>query len=311
MIEANKPNNKKDGVIFNVQRYSVHDGPGIRTIVFLKGCPLRCQWCANPESQHRQPELAYNDYKCIGTAECSYCFKACPVGAIQEKEDKIQIDRDICTNCGSCADICPSKALNMYGRSIDAKEVLNTVEQDSIFYSRSGGGMTLSGGEPLLQADFATELLKEAKRRRINTTIETCGYAEWDKVEQVCEFVDNILFDIKSMDTVKHQEFTGVANEKILENFQKLCNRFPATPITVRTPIIPGFNDTEEDILAILDFIAGIPNVRYELLGYHRLGEPKYNYLGKDYPLSGVKPMPEDRLAVLKQLVQDRFNSRQ
>ncbi len=310
MIEATNGINKKNGIIFNIQRYSVHDGPGIRSIVFLKGCPLTCQWCANPESQHRQPELAYNDYKCIGTSECQYCLTICPAGAIQKNQDKIRIDRKLCTNCDLCADSCPSKALNMYGKSMSVNEVLDTVEQDSIFYSRSGGGMTLSGGEPLLQADFATELLKEAKRRRINTTIETCGYADWEKVEQVCQYVDNILFDIKSMDSSKHKEFTGVPNEKILDNFQRLCNRFPNTPITVRTPVIPGFNDTEQDIVAILNFIKGIPQVRYELLGYHRLGEPKYIYLGKDYLLSGVKPMAEDRLAVLKKLVQEHLGDK-
>ncbi|AQS57886.1 (2S)-3-sulfopropanediol dehydratase activating enzyme [Desulforamulus ferrireducens] len=310
MTEANTPKTKKDGIVFNIQRYSVHDGPGIRTIVFLKGCPLRCQWCANPESQQRQPELAYNDNKCIGTEECFYCFKACPVGAIQKKAEKIQVDRELCTNCGSCAASCPSQALNMYGKSMSAKEVLDTVEQDSIFYSRSGGGMTLSGGEPLSQADFATELLKEAKRRRINTTIETCGYADWEKLEQVCAYVDNILYDIKSMHPVKHQAFTGVSNERILENLKKLYSSFPNKAITVRTPVIPGFNDTEQDILAILDFIADMPGVHYELLGYHRLGEPKYNYLGKDYLLSGIMPLAQNRLAALKQLVQEHFNSR-
>ncbi len=310
MIEATNGTNKKNGIVFNIQRYSVHDGPGIRSIVFLKGCPLKCQWCANPESQHRQPELAYNDYKCIGTSECKYCLTICPAEAIQKNGDKIQIDRQLCTNCGLCADSCPSKALNMYGKSMSVNEVLHTVEQDSIFYSRSGGGMTLSGGEPLLQADFATELLKEAKRRRINTTIETCGYADWEKVEQVCQYVDNILFDLKSMDSGKHKEFTGVPNEKILDNFQRLCHHFPNTPMTVRTPVIPGFNDTEQDIFAILNFIKGISQVRYELLGYHRLGEPKYNYLGKDYLLGGVKPMAEDRLAVLKKLVQEHLGDK-
>lgn len=307
MQEANSFDKNKFGYTFNIQRYSVHDGPGIRTIVFLKGCPLRCRWCANPESQYLQPELAYNENKCIGTKECSFCFRACETGAIKEQDGKIAVDRALCTNCGKCAEACPSKALNMYGKLMSVQEVLNLVEQDSNFYARSGGGMTLSGGEPVLQADFARGLLAEAKRRRINTAIETCGYADWDKVEKVCELADTILYDIKCIDSAKHKEYTGVSNEIVLENFQKLCRCFPGKSILVRTPVIPGFNDTEEDILAIIELIKDFPGVQYELLGYHRLGEPKYTYMGKEYPLHGVAPLSERRLADLKKLVSERL----
>ncbi|MEG6523807.1 (2S)-3-sulfopropanediol dehydratase activating enzyme [Desulfotomaculum sp. 1211_IL3151] len=307
MSEANGYDKSKYGYIFNIQRYSVHDGPGIRTIVFLKGCPLKCQWCANPESQLLQPELAFNNNKCIGTKDCQYCFKVCAQGAIKEKENKIMVDREACNHCGECAEACPAKALTMYGNLKSVQEVLDMVEQDGNFYSRSGGGITLSGGEPILQSDFAIGLLKEAKRRRINTAIETCGYADWTKLEEVCQYVDTLLFDIKSMDAVKHKQYTGVSNDIILDNFKKLCEEFPGKSILVRTPVIPGFNDTEADILAIINFIKGNPNVKYELLAYHRLGEQKYSYIGKEYLLHGVTPLQEERILALKKLAKEKM----
>lgn len=308
MAETINFDKKKYGYVFNIQRYSVHDGPGIRTIVFLKGCPLQCQWCANPESQHVHPEVAFNKNKCIGVKDCGLCINVCQTGAIKTSPNNgIIINRELCNNCSSCADVCPSKALNMYGKVMAVNEVLNLVEQDSMFYARSGGGMTLSGGEPLLQADFAVELLKEAKRRRINTNIETCGFSVWENLDRACQYLDNIFYDIKCIDTDKHQQYTGVHNEKILQNLKKLCTEYPTKNVTVRTPVIPGFNDTEEDILAIIDLIKGFPNVKYELLAYHRLGEPKYGYIGKEYPLNGIPPMKEEQIAGLKKLVKEKL----
>lgn len=292
--------NKGQGYIFNVQHYSVHDGPGIRTIVFLKGCSLRCKWCSNPESQHTQPELAFNGNKCIGTAECGRCIQTCPQGSISEKDRKIKIDRQRCKTCFSCVEACPSQALNVFGKQQSVNDVIKAVESDSMFYSRSGGGMTLSGGEPLLQGDFAYELIKEAKRRRINTAIETCGFADWPVLAKVGSYLDSILFDIKSLDNERHQQFTGVSNEKILSNFTKLCETFPKLPKLVRTPVIPGFNDSIEDIKSIVNFIRGIPNIKYELLSYHRLGQPKYEYLDREYQLADIK-LDEDKIKILKE----------
>jgi pyruvate formate lyase activating enzyme len=292
------------GVVFNIQRYSLHDGPGIRTIVFLKGCPLRCRWCSNPESHRFEPELAYNEDKCIGTGECSLCIEECPSGAIQDHgHGFVRIDRGLCRECFGCAEACPSQALSVFGKPMMVDDVLAAVESDGIFYGRSGGGMTLSGGEPLAQARFTCELLKEAKSRRINTSMETCGFGEWKELEQACLHLDGILYDIKCIDTTRHKEFTGAPNKKILDNFLLLCDRFPGLPKRVRTPVIPGFNDREEDIEAVCHFIRDKPNCEYELLAYHRLGRPKYRYLGKDCVLTDVIP-DNERMTTLEKLKQ-------
>lgn len=301
----------KYGYVFNIQNYSVHDGPGIRTLVFLKGCPLKCKWCSNPESQKYNPELAYNSNKCIGIEECMWCIEICANGAITTdgngKNKIIQVDRNLCTNCLKCAEVCPSKALNVFGHLRSVNEVLDIVERESIFFARSGGGITLSGGEPLAQSNFAVALLKEAKRRRINTTIETCGYVPWEIMEKACHYLDNIYMDIKCIDPVKHKDFTGVSNGIILENFKKLTSCFPNIPVTVRTPVVPGFNDTKEDIMEIIDFIKGTPNVKYELLAYHSLGEAKYGYIGREYAMEKNK-VPEEQMNALKELVKQHIN---
>jgi len=299
---------KKYGYVFNIQHYSVHDGPGIRTIVFLKGCPLRCQWCSNPESQLQYPELGFNPSKCIGISKCLRCAEACIYGAVkqdQEEHDKISIDRQLCKECLHCTDACPSKALEVFGKQTSIDEIIQAVEKDSAFYTRSGGGLTFSGGEPLMQAEFITEVLKVARRRRINTTIETCGYAEWRQLAKVCQHLNSLIMDIKCIDSVKHKKFTNVSNDLILENFLKVCMEFPNLPILVRTPVIPGFNDSEEEIQAIVNFIKGRPNVRYELLPYHRLGQQKYSYLGKKYPLVGVK-LDDEKFTYLKGVANSR-----
>jgi len=297
----------KQGYIFNIQLFSVHDGPGIRTLVFLKGCPLRCKWCSNPESQKPLPELGYNSNKCIGVEKCTKCLDICPEGAISKgANDKIIIDRDLCTNCMLCADVCPSKALNIYGQLKSIKQVLNEVEKDSIFYARSGGGISLSGGEPLSQPEFAIELLKEAKNRRMNTAIETCGYTDWKNLEAACQYLNLLIYDIKCMDLEKHKKYTQANNELILENFEKVCDKYPDLPKLVRTPVIPGFNDNEDDIKEIIQFIKNKPNVEYELLSYHKLGTPKYEYLGRDYPLNDAK-LDEEKMNSLRKLVKNTF----
>ena len=295
------------GLVFNIQRYSVHDGPGIRTIVFLKGCPLACRWCSNPESQRGSPELAYNANKCIGDSECGLCLKVCPQGAVKKDGNgKVKRDRQLCVACFRCADACPAKALHVFGQQMTVREVLTAVEADGMFYSRSGGGITLSGGEPLAQGEFTVALLKEARRRRINTAIETCGLGDWEVLAAAGKYLNTIIFDIKCLDAGKHEEFTGASNAKILANFARVCEAFPTLPILARTPVIPGFNDNEQDIAAIAGFLADRTSVAYELLAYHRMGQPKYQYLGREYPLGDSK-LSDDKFKALKEIAKARM----
>ena len=281
---------KKKGLVFNIQKYSVHDGPGIRTIVFLKGCPLSCRWCSNPESQRLEPELAFNPGRCLTFSKCTRCLQACLRGAIiREADDSLRIERALCEGCPkNCAQACPAQGLIVYGEERSVDDVLKVVEQDAAFYTRSSGGMTLSGGEPLLQADFALALLRESRRRRIKTAVETCGMVPWRTLEAAAEHLNYVLYDIKHMDSAVHEEQTGRPNGAILENFRKLAELCPDKPILARTPVIPGFNDSEEAISAIAEFLLPYPNVRYEMLPYHRLGTQKYLFLDRVPPMEEV-----------------------
>jgi pyruvate formate lyase activating enzyme len=274
------------GIVFNIQRYSVHDGPGIRTIVFLKGCPLRCPWCSNPESQRLRPELAYNRNKCLTLEGCIRCVEVCKTGAIiRDENNRVRVDRRLCNACLDCADVCPSRALNFYGEEKTVDQVISAVEEDGLFYSRSGGGITLSGGEPMHQPDFATAILREAKRRRIHTALETCGYCREDDLEAACRSLDILLYDLKVMDPQRHLKFTGVSNERILANLAGVRAVFADLPILIRTPVSPEINDSIEEIGRILEFIRNIPSTSYEMLPYHRMGKPKYEYLGGVFPM--------------------------
>lgn len=281
---------KVTGCVFNIQKFSVHDGPGIRTIVFLKGCGMRCSWCSNPESQALVPEKAYNENRCIGLDKCVRCVEACTRSAITRTESgKISINRHRCEGCENfCVEACPAQGIIIYGQTRSVEDIVTIVEQDAIFYARSEGGMTLSGGEPLLQKDFLLALLREAKRRRINTAMETCGFAPWENLQEACEHLDSILFDIKSLDPVKHKECTGAPLDAVLDNFTKMMAHYPNLPVHVRTPIVPGVNDTVADILPIAELTAKYPNADLELLPYHRLGTQKYLFLGREYPMGDV-----------------------
>lgn len=304
----NAPNNQPaKGCVFNIQHYSVHDGPGIRTIVFLKGCPLSCRWCSNPESQKMTPEVAFNPNKCIGWADCFRCGAVCPSQAVrQEASGKISLDRQACTECFACVDACPPKALHLFGAMMSVDEVMKAVERDSAFYSRSEGGLTISGGEPLVQTEFTVALLKEAKRRRINTAMETCGAVEWERLQEACQHLNFLLYDIKSVDSQKHKEFTGADNALIMENLRKIRQTFPQLDVLVRTPLIPGFNDTEAEIAAIVGFVNEL-HVGYELLPYHRMGQSKYQFLDREYPMGEVK-LEEERARKLTEYAKQRRN---
>lgn len=281
---------KKKGLVFNIQKYSVHDGPGIRTIVFLKGCPLSCRWCSNPESQNLEPELAFNAGRCLTFSKCTRCLQACLRGAIiREADDTLRIDRALCIGCPkNCAEACPSQGLIVYGQERTVDDVLKVVEQDAAFYTRSSGGLTLSGGEPLMQGEFALALLRDARRRRIKTAVETCGLVPWKTLEVVAPYLNYVLYDIKHMDAGAHAEQTGSSNETILENFRRLALLDPDKQILARTPVIPGFNDSEKAITAIAKFLKPYDNVRYEMLPYHRLGTQKYHFLDRVPPMDEV-----------------------
>ncbi len=298
---------KQTGTVFNIQKYSVHDGPGIRTVVFLKGCPLRCLWCSNPESQHPQPELAYNRQKCLTLDACVRCVEVCAPGAIKRDDDnRVRVDRNICDRCMACADVCPSEAFIVYGKTMSVDKVVSTVEEDGIFYSRSGGGLTLSGGEPMMQPEFALALLREARKRRINTAMETCGYCAPDDLKAACGFLNTLMYDLKVIDPEKHRQVTGQSNKLILENLEMVAAEFPGLPIRVRTPIIPGINDSPEEVRRIMDFIRDMPNVKYEMLHYHRLGKPKYEYLGHTFPM-GDRTLTDKAMIELNQVLHSEY----
>lgn len=295
------------GLVFNIQKFSIHDGPGIRTIVFLKGCPLRCQWCSNPEGIDSHPILAINTKKCITTDHCQRCIKSCPKNAIDSDESthKVKIDREKCDLCGECVKACPAKAINIFGTLMSVEEVMSIVEQDDLFYSSSGGGLTLGGGEPLFNPVFARDLLRKAQSYGFETAIETSGHASWSDFEEVVQYSDFILYDIKCLSSKKHKAYTGVNNRVILANLEKTCRRFSDKSICVRTPIIPGFNDTEDDIKQIVSFLKKLPRkVDYELLPYHQFGENKYSMIGKDNQKPGFQKYDKKNFEALKKTVQ-------
>ncbi len=299
---------REHGLVFNIQKFCVHDGPGIRSIVFFKGCPLSCKWCSNPEGISAYPELAYKKSKCITMEKCGLCVRACPRNAIAaDTEGRATIRREVCDACMACVDACPAKAIERMGRLMTVEEILEEITSDAAFFARSGGGMTLSGGEPLLQAEFVTSLLLQARAEGLESAIETTGCVPWEQAEPVFRELDFIYFDLKMLDPVKHRTFTGRSNERILENFKRLCVQFGDKPIVARTPVIPGVNDTVDDIQRIADFIgeAGkhAANLRYELLPFHNFGSSKYEFQNKAYLFENESNMDNAFISVLKQQI--------
>lgn len=292
------------GLIWDIQRFNIHDGEGIRTLIFLKGCPLSCLWCANPEGQGSEPELQFFSNKCL---KCGKCKEVCPHNAIKyNKKHLPEINRDKCVVCGKCSERCPGSALTVVGKHMTVEEVLKEVRKDFAFYWRSGGGITLTGGEPCFQTEFVSLLLKGIQGLGINTAIETSGYVEWSKLKKVVPFTDTFLYDIKNMDTKRHKEQTGVTNELILSNARKLSERND-TELIFRTPIIPGYNDQDENLVATARFASELGVIRWDLLAFHQLGEGKYKELDKDYQLKDVIPPSVERMKEIVNLVKDIF----
>ncbi len=300
------------GTVLNIQRYCSHDGPGIRTTVFLKGCSLRCKWCGNPESIRMKPELSYDSSKCIGS-ECGICLKApFPEGAfyLQEGNDaQVKVNWSLANSCTSeMASLCPTGALEMFGKIMTVGEVMDDVERDASFYRNTGGGMTISGGELMLQPDFVAALLEEAHNRGINTAIETASNVPWAYMEKVLPHVDTMLHDIKLMDSERHKKWIGVGNKRILENLQKAYETFPDVDFIVRSPIIPGVNADEEFIREVLEFIKPYKNViDYELLPYHRFGLGKYELLGEVYELDDYKTPSDEVMQQFQSIIDEAF----
>lgn len=277
------------GTVFNIQKFCVNDGPGIRTTVFLKGCPLNCLWCHNPESKHIFPELLYDERKCIG---CGKCAAVCESGCHLFKNGAHVFERQNCIRCMKCSEVCVTDALETAGKESTVDEVIAEVMRDEVFYKNSGGGMTLSGGEPMLQFDFTYALLKAAKENGLHTCIETCGYCDADSYKKIADLVDIFLFDYKITDPSVHKRYTGVSNELIFSNLKMLDDMGAKT--VLRCPIIPTVNDTAEHFSGIADTANSLKNIiGINIEPYHPLGSSKSELLGSDYGLKELT-FPEE-----------------
>lgn len=298
MDHGNTGEIERKALIFNVQKYNMYDGPGIRTLVFFKGCPLRCKWCANPEGLERKFQVMYKRNSCV---DCGACTKVCPVGihVISNETGKHEIVREKnCIGCMECTKVCPNAALSIAGEVKTISELLKIVEEDTGFYDMSGGGVTLGGGEVTAQPEAALNLLMACKREGINTAIETCGYTKTETILKIAEYVDLFLFDIKHMDPVKHNELVGVSNELILTNIKELLHR--RYNVKVRMPMLKGINESKEEIDAVIQFLMPFRDDKnfkgIDLLPYHKLGVNKYNQLDMKYPIDGDPSLSGEEL---------------
>ena len=298
------------GTALHVQHFCAKDGPGIRTTVYLKGCSLRCKWCSNPESIHPRPELAYDLDRCVGEGSCGACLQSCPESAIHvlPSDGRVRIHWELCTNCGECIRVCPPGALHAFGQEMTVEEVLAEVERNRVLNRESRRGVTLSGGECLAQPEFCAAVLAEAHRRGFDTAIETAGNVPWSAMEKVLPHVDTVLHDLKLMDPERHRRWTGVDNARILANYRKAYESFPHKTFVARTPLVPGVNDDEEHVRAVLAFVRPFPNVvAVELVPYRRFGESKYGYLGRVYGLDDFGAPAPATMHHLQRLIDEAF----
>jgi pyruvate formate lyase activating enzyme len=282
---------RKTAVITNIQGFSLHDGPGIRTVVFFKGCPLACDWCANPECISGAPQVGFLRTLC---AHCGRCFDACPRNAIRREENIHRIDYSLCRACGDCAARCGCGALVRYGDTMTVGEVYDAVRRDRMFYDGSGGGVTVSGGEPLVKAEFVRELFAHCRKEGINTCVETCGFTDWEAFVEILPVTDIFLFDLKHMDVAAHEKYTGQSNEPVLANAALLLER--RADVLFRQPLIPGVNDSRENIAETADFLIriGASAAGLELMPYHRMGQSKYQAFNIKYPMEGIEPCGDE-----------------
>jgi pyruvate formate lyase activating enzyme len=295
-LNSNKASAKKtQGFVFEIERFAINDGPGIRTLVFLMGCPLHCLWCANPESQASGQKLMVWKNRCIG---CRKCIEECPVSALSW-DSGVVVNRSRCDLCGECTEVCNSNALTLVGKKMSAEDVFEQIDKDVDFYKKSGGGVTFSGGEPFAQPGFLLELGRKAKERGYHVCVETTGYVKWDVMREMLPYIDLFLYDFKHMDSETHRKFTGVGNELILDNYKRLLEYSQKT--VIRFPVIPGINDTDENIRQLTEFLQKHnPCCQVDLLPYHALGVSKYERLDLSYQLRDVEPPSKERIAQLR-----------
>jgi len=309
-VSLNEPNKKlkdtkghslgKEGMVFSIQRFSLQDGPGIRTTVFLKGCPLRCDWCSNPESQTLDPEIMFRSHNC---QSCGTCAEICKVQAITLEDSFPHLNREICTLCMDCVTACLNGALETTGERLTIEAVVEEASKDELFYSNSGGGVTLSGGEPLLQADFAYRLLKGCKEKGLQTALDTCGHISWDAMQRALEYTDLVLFDLKHLKPEKHLQGTCVGNDLILENLKKAVQS-NLTRIWIRIPVIEDYNDSQEYFQELAAFLKTMPIEKVSLLAYHEWGKAKYTALDREYPHNSKTALDKERLEPLKEILE-------
>lgn len=288
--------NSKKGIVFDIKKYATDDGPGIRTTIFFKGCPLRCWWCHNPEGQEQKPELMYKRKRCI---RCGECVNICPRGAIALGPKQVSINRKLCDVCGRCSKECPTGALTIIGKEMSLVEVSKEIEKDMIFYKESGGGITVSGGEPLFQVDFLNAVLEDCREKDISTAVDTSGYALPSALEKIGDKVDLFLFDVKVMDDKTHKKYTGVSNKLILANLKRLVEN--GSDILIRLPIIPGINDGGDNVSKTAQFALSMGIENLSLLPYHRAGIEKYKSLNRPYKLMKTQAPSDQNLRLIKE----------
>lgn len=284
----------KKGTIFNIQKMSIHDGPGIRTTVFFKGCPLNCLWCSNPESQKVEKEVACFQSRCV---TCGYCAEVCPKGLIEAQPPFEITNREECDLCEICVKECCTNAKKVVGEDYTVDELLKEIMKDKSFYDSSGGGVTFSGGEPLMQSAFLKEILAACRENGVHTAIETTGMTDTDSLIETAALLDLIFYDVKHMDDETHRDITGVSNERIIANLAALAKSHDN--IVVRIPVIPGINDSTENLRKTADYAASLNIPSIELLPYHNLGEVKYGQLGREYALADTQKPSEEQMNAL------------